>query len=580
MTESRATRRPVILAALVASASLLAGGCAKDDVPPFHPHALGDPQRDAAAGLAPSEPLPLTNKLESLADSPVQPKERFKNEPLLRRLSDRPKVVTLELRKAIQQAVVNNLDVRVQSYSPAIEESRVTEADARFDPTTFLNFTSEWNRGYAPTVSGTFAPADFNRLNAEIGIKQQLDTGGEYALQLQSQYVNNNDPPNSFSGGSSGRNYFQELKFQLTQPILRDFGQDVNRARIVINKNNQQVALLDFRESLEKTLTDLEKLYWQLVQARREVEIQQDLLQSTIDTANTLYIRTRSDVNRLQISQANASVETRRAQLIRARANVADISDQIKQLMSDPSMPVGGPELVLPKTDPVVQQVILDPQEQVDTALLNRTELGQQQLRVGSALTALGVAKNNQLPRFDLVGSASIQGLSDNGKPLDSFGDFSLDGGGYSGVVTLGFQFEYPLGNRAARAIYRRAQLQYLQSTDSYRQLIERVVTDVTIATRAVDTTWQEIVRTRQAVLAAGDALRSVQVRENAGEALTPEFVDLKLRQQELLANNQRDEAAAITNYNIALSGLERAKGTLLKYNNVVMSEASLPKGS
>ena len=78
---------------------------------------------------------------------------------------------------------------------------------------------------------------------------------------------------------------------------------------------------------------------------------------------------------------------------------------------------------------------------------------------------------------------------------------------------------------------------------------------------------------------AAADALRAVQVREDAGEALTPEFVDLKLRQQELLAQSQRDEAAAISNYNIALSVLEKSKGTLLKYNNVVMQEASLPRG-
>ncbi|RYG87270.1 TolC family protein [bacterium] len=178
-----------------------------------------------------------------------------------------------------------------------------------------------------------------------------------------------------------------------------------------------------------------------------------------------------------------------------------------------------------------------------------------------------------------MVGQASIQGL--NGKFGESFGDLTeVDNDDYNGVVTLGFQFEYPLGNRAARAIYRRAQLQYLQATDSYRQIIEQVITDVQIAARAVDTTWSEIVRSRQAVLAAADALRSVQVREDAGEALTPEFVDLKLRQQELLANAQRDEATAVSGYNISLSALERAKGTLLKYNNVVMGEASLPKGS
>jgi outer membrane protein TolC len=119
--------------------------------------------------------------------------------------------------------------------------------------------------------------------------------------------------------------------------------------------------------------------------------------------------------------------------------------------------------------------------------------------------------------------------------------------------------------------------LQYLQSSDSYRQLIEQVVLDTKRAMREVETTWTEVIRTRQSEFASADALRSVQIREDAGEALTPEFVDLKLRQQEILAQSKRDRAAAESNYNISMSSLERAKGTLLKYNNVVLSEASLP---
>lgn len=83
--------------------------------------------------------------------------------------------------------------------------------------------------------------------------------------------------------------YFNELKLQLTQPLLRDFGTDVNNARIVINKNNQHISLLDFREKLEDTLTKLEQNYWQLVQAQAEVDIQQELLENTVKTADTLW---------------------------------------------------------------------------------------------------------------------------------------------------------------------------------------------------------------------------------------------------------------------------------------------------
>lgn len=567
--------RHLILAAAVATVSLAGVGCVShDETPPFDPRGLGDPQRAASAGLTQSPELSLPEKLDSLADSPVAPIEKFKDDPLHRKVSDEKETVVVELRTIIQRTVVNNLDVRVASYTPAIDETRVTEADARFDPTAFVNTTYEKNSGFAPSLGGSFNPQSFDRLTFETGIRTLLDTGGEISLSMNTQAT---DPGSSSTSFTDEKSFFNELRLQLTQPLLRDFGRDVNRARIVINKNNQQISLLDFRNQLEETLTELERTYWQLVQAQREVEIQRELLENTLKTADTLWKRRDQDVTRLQISQANASLETRRAQLVRAEARVEDLSDLLKQFMSDASLPVAGDTVILPGTTPIVQQVRFDPAEQIETALLNRAELGQQQLRVDNALTALGVAKNNELPRLDLVGSASLQGFNEQYGPAlqETFDEIDP----YEGVISLGFQFEYPLGNRAARAIFRRAQLQYLQASDSYRQIIEQVVTDVKRAMREVETTWTEVVRTRQAEYASRDALRSVQIREDAGEALTPEFVDLKLRQQEILAQSERDRAAAESNYNIGLSQLERTKGTLLKYNNVVLEEAPLPSG-
>jgi len=53
--------------------------------------------------------------------------------------------------------------------------------------------------------------------------------------------------------------------------------------------------------------------------------------------------------------------------------------------------------------------------------------------------------------------------------------------------------------------------------------------------------------------------------------------VQLMLARQEVLAQTERQEAAAISNYNIAISRLELSKGTLLRYNNVLIEEESTP---
>ena len=58
----------------------------------------------------------------------------------------------------------------------------------------------------------------------------------------------------------------------------------MNRARIVINRNNQRISLLEFRKTLEQNLADIEKAYWQQVDAEGEVKIAEELLNRTLAT--------------------------------------------------------------------------------------------------------------------------------------------------------------------------------------------------------------------------------------------------------------------------------------------------------
>jgi outer membrane protein TolC len=362
--------------------------------------------------------------------------------------------------------------------------------------------------------------------------------------------------------------YESDLVLQITQPLLRDFGSEVNRARIVIARNNQKISLLDFRKTVEDNLTDLEKAYWQLVEAERDVKIQEALLARTLETGDILFKRRTQDVTRVQISQANASIEQRRATLVRERARVRDLSDQIKQLMYDPEYPVSSPVLILPGSDPTMEPIHFDLNEQIDAALDNRLELLQQLARVDNASVTLGAAKNNLLPQLNLVGSIGANGVAGNwDAAISNQSDINFLS------WSLGLQFEVPIGNRAARAIYRRTLLQRQQAVDQYRSLIEQISLDVKTAMREVQTTWDEMVATRQASFASEDALLAIEQRKAANEPLTPTFVQLELDAQERLANARREEAAAITNYQIGISRLEKAKGTLLRYNNVVMDE-------
>lgn len=573
----RPHRRVSSAAAAVALALSVAAGCNVREPTPFDPRGMQREGRTSAAGAAdlyrfPKRPLPTT--LESPL---IEENGRLVGKPGVDVNTGIPlgaePSVRMSLQEIVQRAVTNNGEIRVAGYTPAIDEARVTEAEARFDPTFFSNIS--YDRREITSAVPT-ANDNFTTYSIAAGIRQNLQSGGQAELRYESGLFDQDDDGTSEFNrpGDQGSDptYQNQLVLQITQPLLRDFGNEVNRARIDINRRNQQISVLEFRRQVEETIAETERFYWQLVQAEREVRIQERLLQRTIDTAFILGVRNVQDVTSVQLSQANASVESRRADLIRARARVRDLSDELKRRMQDPSIPVASPTLVLPAVPPVEEPIYFDYKEVIDTAFANRLELGQQQLRVDNADIASRVAKNNLLPQLNLQLQGSLQGVDgqwiDAVSEQDDFDNFS-----YSAAL----QYEIPIGNRAARAIYARAMLQRMQAIEQYRSILAQVELEVRQAWREVETSWNEIAATRQARFAAGDALSAIEVREEGLERISPEFVQLKLDRQEFLANAERAEAQATSNYNIAISRLELAKGTLLRYNNIVLAEEQMP---
>ncbi|MFN4242505.1 MAG: TolC family protein [Tepidisphaerales bacterium] len=549
------------------------GGCAREPVAPFDPRQVGLAERRAAKDA----PLTPMGELSTQYQDWRGRREREENPPPPpppgRVLTGEERRVPLTLEQVIQRVVANNLDVKVASVQPAVEATRVLEAQARFDPTLFGTLGAEvTNR----TTAGSVIPDPNNNFSTIIsdrqrqvqytgatGIRQILEGGGQIEARYQLRRTDLN--PSTFLIDPYSE---ADLVLQLTQPLLRDFGGQVNRARIDIARNNQRVSVLEFRNAVEEAVAKAEQVYWQLVAAQLQVGNAERLLERTIRTADILQQRLANDATRLDLTQAQADAEIRRSVLVRAQARVRDLSDQLKQLMNDPELPVAGPELIVAESRPLEQPVRFDLAELLETASVNRAELSQQQLRINNASITLEAAKNNLLPSLNFVGSVNPSGLATTfDRAISSQADFNRIS------YSLGLQMEIPLGNREARAIYRRSLLQRTQAMTQYASLVSQVTLDVKTRLREVETTWQELVNARAAKFAQEQSLRAIQVQEDTGQPLTPFFVRNKLDTQARLAEAEAQEYAALANYNVAISQLERAKGTLLRYNNITLDE-------
>ena len=561
--------------------ALILAGCKLSEPAPFDPRAIERIQRAEAEGVPPRplQQMPTTFEASITPQGTPAPQRPIRDSRI-----PVGGYLRMGLQDIVHRAVANNAASRVAAYQAAIDEARILEAEARFDPTVFANLLvqnqNRTNRGPGQSP-GRFDPAtgaaipDFVEIfsqTAAIGIRQTMTTGGQVEIRAQTtrNQILDQDPTDAADPDEPF--YDNELVAQITQPLLRDFGNDVNQARITIARNDFRISALEWRQELERVLADIEQAYWQLWLAQRNVEIGEQFLRNTEGTENILIARLQQDTSRVQISQARAQVERANSDLVERRGRVVNFSDELKRLMNDPDLPIVGGEVIVPADAPTEDAIRSSLADQVETGLQNRYELMQQKLRIENAGTVVGAAQDNLQPQLNLTGQVGVLGI---GSDFDRAFTRQTN----TDIINwaIGLEFEIPIGNRAARAIYHRTLLQRLQAIEEYRGIAAQVESEVKQAHDNVATSWNRMVAARNQVFASEDFLDALRARERAGDPLTPEFVNRILQAQAEVTEARRSEADSVASYNVTLGVLERAKGTLLRYNQIGLRENPTP---
>jgi outer membrane protein TolC len=270
------------------------------------------------------------------------------------------------------------------------------------------------------------------------------------------------------------------------------------------------------------------------------------------------------DAEPASVTQASSQVEQRRAEVIKARQEVRRRSDELKRLINSPDLPVAGETLVVPLDKPVDEPMVFSLVDAISTALRQRPELHRLLFQIDDASIRQRVADNLRLPLLNLNAQARINGIGNN--VGDAYSDVSDDD--FIDYL-IGLNFELPIGNREREALYRQRQLERRQSVVAYQDQAQQVVLEVKTAMREMIAGYELISAERSSRRAAAENVRNLQAKEDAGAALTPDFIDLKLRRQEALAEAEFREASAMAGYNVAIANFYAAMGTLLERNGV-----------
>ena len=465
--------------------------------------------------------------------------------------------VALTLEDVIRRAMANSLAIQVASYTPAMAEAEVDAASSAFDPSYFTTVdwlkTDQPNTAFLNIVGNRFIMEDTR--NISMGITKPFVTGGSLTLAENFRYFKTNSPL------TNSPTYGTDFTLELSQPLLRNLGPDASKAQIYIASFRRDATIDQFRGTVMDLLTQVEATYWGLVFAIRDVAVRDQSVALAEETYRKEKNREAQQMAKpVDVSRAKAAVTARKAELIRAQNQVRNLSDHLKNLLDDPELGLLKDVQIEPADEPMIVRPNVDRQSAAAAALTYRPELAQARNLIKALEAQVRYDQNQLLPQLDATFTWRRNSLA--GTPARAYEDQ------WTGRFTdygAGLKLQVPIGNRLAEARARRSQLELAQARRNLDKLVQDVILDVNTAIREVETNLEEIVATREARIAARETLDGEQASFEVGETTNDEL----LRVQADYEAAQRAEIEAVTRLNTSAMALERAKGTLLDYNNI-----------
>ena len=473
--------------------------------------------------------------------------------------------------EAVRLAVENNSELAAARLDPAISGEQVAAARAVFVPTVTTGLQRNSQTAPSTNLFTGDQPVHTGFWSGSAGVIQQLPWGGaNYGVSFNSARTTTTSPLTTFTPSVTS-----SVQALFSQPLLRNFKLDAPRAQLDVTERNREIADLRLQEAVARTSANAEIAYWQLVQARASVDVQQRSLDLALELERTNQARV--DVGQsppLDLVTARAEVAQRRENLIVARTAALQAEDTLRVAIFDPKRPdfwtahlepadTVPPPAAPPNVDAAVRR-----------ALAERPDIAEAHKQILIDDTNIQLSKNQTLPDLRLQASYVTNGqggsrlIRTGGFPGSIIGNEDTSFGSVLSQVlgadfptwTVGFTLSYPLGKSVEEANLARARIERNQAEARLRDIELGAVREVRDAALRVEQNRQRIDTAQLGRELAEQRLDAEQKRFDVG--MSTSFLVIQAQRDLAVARN--NELQANLAYQLAIVGFEavqRASG-------------------
>lgn len=562
-------------------------------------------------GIVVQEPAPASNASPQSqpGDAAALARKQAENEP---RVGVTPgRSMGLSLQNAILMALAKNPDIEIQRV--AVQQANYDFARSRGAYDLFLSSSFFYETKAVPTASliggaGDSGAVTTDTFNQTLNFKQLFKSGGSLSVDFNNGRTSTD---NAFT--ALNPTYNSQLSATFTQPLMRNFKLDSAQRQTLLTKKRLDISDSQFRQRVIEIIANVQRAYWDLVFAKRDVEIKEE----AVNLARTQLEQNKRFVDAgtlapVEIVSVEAQLEQRQEDVLISLEQLTRAENALKKLILENRSDPMWNEAVSPTEQIHLEPVNFTVTDAVDTALKNRPEM--EQFRFQGELNKIETDyfKNQLKPQVDLIASYSLAGLAGTVlpprnpfsggfnaailervnllssqlgftpvviPPSGQIPDFFSGGLGQSlgnlfsrnfRDVRVGVQFTFPWQNRAAKADLGRSQAQTRLTEVQQIKQESQIESEVRDALQSVQTASKRVQAARASLKASESQLASEKRRFEVGESTT----FLVLDRQKALSEARGRELRALTDYNKAVAELQRVMSITLSANRLQVSPA------
>ena len=463
----------------------------------------------------------------------------------------------------------------LRQYAPMHEES-IIEKQADFDPTAFVESKFLDTSDPVGSVLTTGGPDRYIDQNwyYKNGLRKNTLTGAQVELSQQIGYEDSNSlyflPP--LQGTS-------RISLSITQPLLKGAGKAYNSSAIVWAQIDAQSWRDKTSGELQTHLLQVYQTYWDLHLQRALLLQKRRLYERGVEICRDLEGRRDIDAVGGQLARAKAAVASRYGAVVRQETLLLDADAKLRTLINDPELLLNRGQELIPVQPALRTPCPLSFQDSLIVALHHRPEINEDRAELKKACVQHDVAKNELLPKLNLILMTYVSGLEGDvniGKAMSD--QFTLGRPTYS----TGMTFELPLGNRAAQAKFHRRNLEIIQLTSKLAATMADVRLDVETAVREITTCYREMLCQAHAVIGNETEISYLKSRWEASldeQRSSSVLLDDLLNAHDRLARSEGLYATALVGYNEGFAKLNQATGTLVDCQQLLRKRAEYDSG-